>query len=57
MASTPNKARKCVGCKPHEFQDQRYGPGMRMFTIGKNKRTCSVCGKVEQVQDVEKAKK
>jgi hypothetical protein len=30
-------------CK-HGYQDSRYGPGQRVWNIGKGKRTCTVCG-------------
>ncbi len=36
------------GCR-HEFQDARYGIGMRQHTIGKSTKTppyrCTVCGR------------
>lgn len=40
---------KHVGCKPHEFQDARYGHQMRVCNPKKefatnNKATCTVCG-------------
>ncbi len=33
---------KC-SCKS-EYQDKKYGSGMRVHTIGNKKTTCTVCG-------------
>ena len=37
--------KKC-SCK-HEYQDSKYGPANRVWTKGKGKRTCTVCGAKE----------
>lgn len=33
---------KCT-CK-NEYQDGKYGPNMRVHTVGTKKVTCTVCG-------------
>lgn len=58
MAGT--KVLKCQkGCK-HEFQDSRYGAGMRVFNVGGTKESpknrCTVCGS-DYIIDTPKAKK
>lgn len=39
---------RCISCKPHEFQDERYGKNMRvMNNCFLNKQPayrCTVCG-------------
>jgi len=35
--------RQC-SCKS-EYQDEVYGKGIRLYTIGVNKSTCTVCAK------------
>jgi hypothetical protein len=42
-----DNVKPCPGCKPHAYQDEKYGKGVRVFTIrpeGKVGR-CTVCGK------------
>lgn len=37
--------KKCT-CKDHEYQDEKYGKGNRVFNITKlGKWRCTVCGK------------
>ncbi len=45
----------CSPCRPHEFQDRKYG-GKRVYNKGKGKKTCTVCGKVETVIEADKKK-
>lgn len=52
--------RKCEGCRPHEFQDTKYGKNMRVWTSVQGskekarKSTCTVCGKQETLYVVSK---
>ena len=43
------KVMKCVGCKEHEFQDEKYGKDMRLHNPSGGAKseqwTCTVCGK------------
>jgi len=47
--------KKCDGCKPHAFQDEKYGKGVRVYTgrAGTKKR-CTVCGKLDDAEKVVK---
>lgn len=37
----------CPNCKPHEYQDKRYGQNMRVYneSVTGKKKNCTVCGK------------
>lgn len=37
-----NSIRRC-NCTS-TYQDSKYGPGMRVHTVGKKQETCTVCG-------------
>lgn len=40
---------RCRGCKPHAFQDKRYGRGVRVHNRSKQKGwICTVCGNARQ---------
>ena len=44
--------RHCPNCKSHDFQDQKYGNKMRVYTKGtkkEHKSVCSVCEKEYRV--------
>lgn len=51
LATKPNKdsciIRRCENCRPHEFQDRKYGLQMRVmnFKVKSNTYVCTVCGK------------
>lgn len=45
--------KRCDPCKPHDFQDQKYGQNMRVYTEGK-KSTCTVCGKQTEGSETKK---
>ena len=42
------KNMKCENCKPHEFQDTKYGKNVRVFNSAGSKETlkwrCTCCG-------------
>ncbi len=33
----------CDHCRPHRFQDARYGPGRRVMNAGNKGARCTVC--------------
>lgn len=40
--------KSCANCKPHAYQDSKYGKNMRVYTMGvkkEHKSKCTVCGK------------
>lgn len=43
----------CKNCKPHDFQDKKYGVRKRVHNLSgdknKNKARCTVCGNVREV--------
>lgn len=39
------KIKACNGCKPHPYQDKKYGPGQRVHNTGAKADKCTVCGK------------
>jgi len=38
----------------NKFQDETYGKGMRVFTVGMKKNSCTVCGKAKDATVKEK---
>lgn len=40
----PCQILKCPGCRPHGFQDTRYGDKMRVHNPGATELHCTVCG-------------
>jgi ribosomal protein L37AE/L43A len=47
---------KCNECKPHPYQDQKYGEKMRVHNpkVSKNgiqQATCTVCGRVRDARE------
>ena len=53
MAGAVIKKCGCKGNPSHasDFQDSRYGDGMRVYNLDQKKveATCTVCGKVQKV--------
>ena len=41
MATTIIK--RCTKNCEHEYQDKKYGKGMRVHNVGRNQTTCTVC--------------
>ncbi len=41
MAEMTIKPCNCI----HDYQDEKYGKGNRLHTVGTKKETCTVCGK------------
>lgn len=43
----PEFVKPCAGCRPHPYQDAKYGKGVRVHTRDKdgNPNACTVCGK------------
>lgn len=41
--------KKCIPCKPHPYQDGKYGPQMRVWTTGAS-HICTVCGQKVKVE-------
>lgn len=39
--------KECKGCTPHQFQDAKYGKGIRVVNpkVGGKGYSCTVCGK------------
>ena len=50
-SNTVKSIRMCIPCKPHAFQDERYGKNHRVHTTCQGsenkarKSHCTVCGK------------
>lgn len=46
---------RCPNCTPHEFQDKRYGRGMRIMNPCKGGTSvrCTVCGKETQLSSAQ----
>lgn len=40
----------------HEFQDKRYGKGIRIYNIGKTHKSCTVCGNKVPLTDLDRKK-
>lgn len=40
---------KCQGCKPHEFQDKKYGPKRRVHNACKVGWRCTICLSVKDL--------
>jgi hypothetical protein len=47
----------CPNCKPHPFQDERYGKNMRvMSTMKEGQNRCTVCSSVNGANSMSKRK-
>ena len=45
-----SEIRICLGCKPHPFQDGRYGQFMRVHNIGKAHSVCTICSNKKELK-------